>query len=480
MKRKLIEKCTAAFVLSVALFLLVGCGGGGGGGSVAAPVTVSGVVATGVPLFPAKVTLTDSAASPVVKPAVDTDSNGNYSIDVTGLTKPYLLKAVKSGTTLYSVATDKGTANINPLTNLIVANAAGTSDPTTAKNLDLATATSAVKSKLTDLLALYSPGLGDPISSPYPAIGTGLDSLFDVVKITASGGSVAITTTGGLPIMNSTFANIPTATITSANIPYSVTGKLVTSDGAAFPMVTVQLASASSGAVIASKVTDTNGAYAFIGVPKGTYSLGSGDAKFQFVAMPVTVGSSDVTVSDIIARSLFTVTGKISWDGSGTNGATSVSVYKANFSLYDLTLSTTSTAYLTSASIYDPAHKYGTDAPTYDLTKPLFTKQTDSNGDFSIAGLPKGSYILVPSRSGYKYKTVISGEIEDTTIFSLRENDTNLYIYDVDGIGRGNHLVTASPLTASIIYNAPLLQFSGNGVSGFDFTMAKESTGTVQ
>ncbi|HEX8949181.1 MAG TPA: hypothetical protein VF790_09490, partial [Dissulfurispiraceae bacterium] len=96
-------------VMLFALVFTLGCGGGGsssssgaaGGGNV-----VQGVAAGGAPIV-GKVYLKDSAGSAEKSTAIGGD--GSYSIDVTGLTAPFILKAdgTVNGvpTTLYSVAT---------------------------------------------------------------------------------------------------------------------------------------------------------------------------------------------------------------------------------------------------------------------------------------------------------------------------------------------------------------------------------------
>ena len=82
-------------VASAAL-LLVACGGSDN--NVApppppAPTVLSGVVASGAPLSLATITVFDSDAATVDPAAVTTDASGHYSIDVTGLKAPLVVKA---------------------------------------------------------------------------------------------------------------------------------------------------------------------------------------------------------------------------------------------------------------------------------------------------------------------------------------------------------------------------------------------------
>lgn len=115
--------------------LIAGCGSGGGGGPSAgvSSQVVSGVAATGSPLA-GQVTLRDSSPERRDKVTVIA-SDGSFSIDVGDMHAPFLLRA--SGTadgvsrTLYSFAEKPGTANINPLSTVAVANAADVDDPAT-------------------------------------------------------------------------------------------------------------------------------------------------------------------------------------------------------------------------------------------------------------------------------------------------------------------------------------------------------------
>ena len=223
MKRLLLILLSSIFITA--------CGTGSSNNSVsfedATTSKVSGVAAAGT-VISGTAYLRDSATTPVqLTKTIATD--GSYSFNVTGMTKPYLLKAVgtANGTsyTLYSLATDKGTANINPLTNLIVSNASGGSDlatiystvePTAIKGIasNLTQALSDVKSSLNPLLQSYSITSVNPISDTYTANHTGLDGLFDAEKITVSNGTVTVTVVA----TNSVIFTAPVASITTGTV----------------------------------------------------------------------------------------------------------------------------------------------------------------------------------------------------------------------------------------------------------------------
>jgi len=207
---------TAVTALSLVTIvaLLAGCGGGGGGdGAGVSPQVVSGVAATGSPLV-GQVTLRDSSSARKDKATVIAN-DGTFAIDVSDMTGPFLLKA--SGTadgvdrTLYSFADKPGTANINPLSTVAVANAAGVDDPATVfDKADAATldkiksgmpgSVNTLKSKLKVLLDGFSVANADPVKDPFTADHTGLDGMFDNVKIVIAKGTLTITnaTTGAV------------------------------------------------------------------------------------------------------------------------------------------------------------------------------------------------------------------------------------------------------------------------------------------
>jgi hypothetical protein len=118
MKKSVISVMLALFI--AVLSSLAGCGGGGGGDDAAPANTVSGIVSAGAVLS-GTVYLTDSSSQPKsLFTAIAAD--GSYSFDVTGMTKPYLLKAFGTASgqyyTLYALAADKGTTNINQSTRI--------------------------------------------------------------------------------------------------------------------------------------------------------------------------------------------------------------------------------------------------------------------------------------------------------------------------------------------------------------------------
>lgn len=130
------------FASSAALIaLLAACGGGGSanssgsgpatsgtGSQQSAATSLGGTVAVGTALVGATVTVVDGSGHTAT---ATSDSNGNYSVGIQGLTAPFVVEAVDSSgasSLLYSVVANADTtgnapliANVTPLTTAVAA-----------------------------------------------------------------------------------------------------------------------------------------------------------------------------------------------------------------------------------------------------------------------------------------------------------------------------------------------------------------------
>lgn len=232
-----------ALAISLVIFsmLLAGCGGGsstsGTNNTVIPPTaakTVTGVAATGTPIS-GTVYLKDSS-SPATEISTPINSDGSYSFDVSGLTAPFILKAVGSANgqnyTLYSLAGEPGIANINPLSHLAVVRANNGADPASlyanltptqvqAIKTALATIIPQIQALLQQVLSQYGVTTTNFISDAYAANHMGLDLLFDMITIVASNGSLTITNRmSGAAILTTTLSgNTLSGQLVTANIP---------------------------------------------------------------------------------------------------------------------------------------------------------------------------------------------------------------------------------------------------------------------
>lgn len=187
--------CGAVFVSA--------CGGGGGDSSTSTSTSttsptaltlVTGTAAAGSPII-GKVTVKDSTGT---QRTVDIATDGSYSVDVAGMSAPFLFRAIGTvgGRTVayVSAATGAGTVNITPFTDLIVANIVGMATETyfVTTNPSASTITAAELSARTQELATrIRPALDalgvaktfDLLHTAFKADHSGFDAVMDVLKV---------------------------------------------------------------------------------------------------------------------------------------------------------------------------------------------------------------------------------------------------------------------------------------------------------
>ncbi|MCH7345688.1 hypothetical protein LZ017_20130 [Pelomonas sp. CA6] len=208
---------------------LAACGGGGSGSDTSTPTpptnggggtagtTLSGTAATGAPIA-GTVSVIDVNGKTATAVATN-PSTGAYTVDVTGLTAPYLLTVVgMSGgrqVMLSSVGTAAGqTVNLTPLTDLIVSAAAGVpgagalvdsctpvsgSVPAAClSTLTAATSGTRLKDALQQVSAMIAPlnkAGTDPLNGSFSANGQGLDGVLDRLVMTPANAGAPATLT---------------------------------------------------------------------------------------------------------------------------------------------------------------------------------------------------------------------------------------------------------------------------------------------
>lgn len=116
--------------------LVAGCSGGGSESEITGPAasTLSGVAAVGSPIVSG--TISVSCATGSTLPTTTTASTGGWQVTLTGQTLPCAVQVTGgtvngtvNTTSYHSIATALGTVNVTPLTDLIVANLAGSATP---------------------------------------------------------------------------------------------------------------------------------------------------------------------------------------------------------------------------------------------------------------------------------------------------------------------------------------------------------------
>ena len=208
------------FLLAATLLaLLVACGGGGGSDSTSASTatsssgaTLTGTVATGAALANAKITVKDSKGASKTATA---DANGNFSVDVTGMTAPLIIQAVSQGVvrTLYAISQTIPASNVINVTSITDSLALGSglkpadvfADPVGKfASVDFAKLKTA-QNNLKTALAAYLTALGvsassDLVSTPFSADNTKVDALLDCLSNVSGVLSVKASCTGGAAV----------------------------------------------------------------------------------------------------------------------------------------------------------------------------------------------------------------------------------------------------------------------------------------
>ncbi|WP_310565510.1 hypothetical protein [Hydrogenophaga sp.] len=190
----------ALALVSAAVITLSGCGGGSspsssGGDPPVEAASFTGTAAAGLPLV-GRVTVKDATGA---TKEVTIGDNGSYTVDVTGMTAPFMFRAegTAGGTTyvLHSGATAadvNGNINITPLTDLVIANVAGqlaanyfdggnfsslTPDEVQAEK-------DALRDKLLPVLqAMGVEGTIDLMRTQFTPLSSALDKALDVISV---------------------------------------------------------------------------------------------------------------------------------------------------------------------------------------------------------------------------------------------------------------------------------------------------------
>jgi len=214
-----------ASLLLATTLAMSACSGSGTSGQ---SKTVSGTAAAGAPII-GTVTIKDSTTPTALTKFVTIEADGKYTIDVSDMKAPYMVRAdgYVGGNEyhLYSAGTaadEGGTINITPLTDLIVANIAGSVAQTYFDNgnfsnltaIELTAEADALKAKL--LPILQELGVSDSIDllrTSFNTDHTGLDGALDILKVTTDAGT-GVATIKNIITQQQMTSNVTTGTYT--------------------------------------------------------------------------------------------------------------------------------------------------------------------------------------------------------------------------------------------------------------------------
>lgn len=392
-------KLTAAGALSLAV--LSACGGGSGSpGASVQPVTaasIGGTVAIGNALVGANVTLIDATGKSAT---ATSDTSGNYTISLAGMTAPFLLVATDpSGVNapMYSVTASVPTgssapavANVTPLTTAVAAELTTDGNPLDLANpstLSASVTPAAVSGAVATLNTILAPVLAannvtvgfDPIGTAFTPNQTGPDAVIDSVLVTPSA-------TGGLQLAS---VSAPDTTVTLSSAMTSTTTLAAPASAIApgyLATLLSQLSSCFAGTTSAcSSAMDAN--Y----LENGYSSANEGSVTAAFEAFHPGMSAAGATITG--AKTLaYWPAGQSPLPGI-TNPSALVRIYhtsasgQKNFSVTVVQQVQPATA--TSAAVWDViGNQEGYDVTiTSFLTQRQFLDTTDANGSRDESGL---------------------------------------------------------------------------------------------
>jgi hypothetical protein len=444
-----------SFVL-IASLLLAGCGGGSSGASgdnngnnPAGPQSVTGVAATGSPLS-GTVYLKDSA-NPAKELSKAINSDGSFTFDVTGLTAPFILKAVGTANgqnyTLYSCAGLPGIANINPLSHLAVVQANGGFDPTSlyaaptlaqmqAIKTAMVTIIPQIQALLQQILSQYGVTTTNFVSDAYVANHLGLDLLFDLISIQVSNGNLIMANKiSGTAILAATLgSNTLTGNIVMANLP----AISAPSSGAVYVYPSVSLVAPSMAITFKAIVMGMNDQ----SVTWNVVEAGGGSITSAGIyTAPAVAGVYHVQATSVVnAANKASATVTVSSAGGSISGV----VTSGGSALAGVRIALTGSSSAATT--------------------------TSAAGTYAFPGLANGNYVLSASLSGYTFSPSIS-----VTVNSGIVTGQNFV---------GNNVLTTGTIVSSWIISgssganmaAGTIQFLPSGILSYSVTETGIST----
>lgn len=509
-----------AILMAFSLFgalVLAGCGGGGGGGSgTGTPVAstiLSGTVAGGAAVI-GTVLITDSKGA---TKGATIEANGHYSIDVSGMTGPFLLKAAgtvgNTSVTYYSAATNAdlgGTINVTPFTDLMVSNIAAQmaetyfADPNNIAKIgtlitpsNLAAAQTAMHAKL--LPVLQAMGISDSIDllrSTFAADHSGMDAVLDLVKVEVD------TTTNVATLKNA----LTQAVLTTDNA--------ATSSDDATPVNSANMTGMNTTTVtdLQAVVTKLNNFAALFAtsLPSVTTLQNSGvfDTSSNFMMSGQTFAqfASDLS-TDPNAIGLKFSNVAISLDASGTSGTLTADISSNNPAKFSdkiqLNMVKVSGAWIIQGDGRIADVKITAQAQLDDWTNVIASTGATTKGTSTVNGLwmniDPHAY-NANNASALAVSAVVTGPGLPAGGVTMVQDVQNTW-FDVSGMGYGNNVIpecgstvngTTGPFTATTqcvtiagaldnsVYTVVLKDGSGNSLngSGYSLTLPKQPYAT--
>jgi hypothetical protein len=267
---------------------LVGCGGEVSSTS----FSVGGTVATGAAIRSGSVSIIDSTGALVATGTIGTD--GKYSVSVPSTAvAPLIVKATFDEQELYSLKTSasSGVANVNQLTNGVVALVTPGGDPSVlvqqaAAGVSISSAevesavnkiAAAVK-PVSDAITSTGETVGNFLTSEFTANGKGIDKLLDTTKLSLSSVASGSSSVANLGVTFNTSVDIDDASVREPKGLQLTASDTVASISSAVTNITVsasELPVDDLGALYNEFIERMKACYALPGTARGTKGPGS-------------------------------------------------------------------------------------------------------------------------------------------------------------------------------------------------------------
>lgn len=390
----------------ISALILAGCGGGGT--TSAATTSITGTAAAGAPIV-GLVSAKDSTGKTFGPATID--ATGAYTLEVTGGTAPFILEA--SGISAagnianyHSIATATGgNVNITPLTEMVVAQAAGRSPATVMSCTGVAClpakaqvdiAETFVNTSLSNLFSLFGVTAQNLLTSNFSAGATAnqsaIDVLLDAISVTAGAG-----TTFNIIAASSTGLAANTILVT---LPASGTAIALTVN----PLLNASAVAAASS-VSAKAVLG--------GVYTGTYS--GGDSGTVSLTQSANGDLTGKAISSNPANGVANVTGTTTADGTATAGVAGGSTFTGTIARSGAVSGTWTNGTLSgtfTASKMNLSSDFSTAAHTGTYTG---TESGNWTMKSSSAGIITGGYSWVGGSCSYTGTVTQTGIITSTS-----------------------------------------------------------------
>jgi len=371
--------------------LLVGCGGGSDGSTQedtpTSNATLNGIAAVGAPLQSANITVKGALG---LETTTVTFSDGTFSVDVSNLTAPYLLRAIDltRGIELYSYSESVSNVNITPVTSLIMSQAL----PSTQTlqdlfddfaSMDLEQLEADINTQISELNAL----VGDDefsgfnhFTGSFSANSTGYDGILDELNFTYSGTSITL-----MDDSNNALA-------TTNEVMLS--GRVLDDNSQPIEGATVTATEIESGD-ITSTTTNANGEYQLTVLHDQQYTIEITSEGYE----PVVIKNVDTD----------TQSSDVSLNSVQTTEETALVNYSAN--IIDATSGNTA------VSGVQVTIRSDLDNQTGDIVD---TATSNASGAFTFNGLQPGNYTLELNKTHYHthFENIfVNSSVEDGQLF---------------------------------------------------------------